>query len=89
MRGGHTDWCARDHRCGLGEHRSEPLVVDLGRAGRIVATRVRSRTGAEWLDVRHSLRLNPSAPSVAAARLLEDLAVLAHAVNVDASRVAA
>jgi hypothetical protein len=89
MGSGHTGWCARDHRCGLGEHRSQPLVVDLGRSGRIIVTRVLSRTGAEWLDVRHSLRLNPAAPSRCAARLVEDLTTLVRAAAIEASRVAA
>jgi hypothetical protein len=37
----HTDWCARDHRCGVDEHRSPAQIADaLG--GRAVITRVRA-----------------------------------------------
>lgn len=24
---GHPSWCARGHRCGLGEHRSQPVTI--------------------------------------------------------------
>ncbi|GLZ02432.1 hypothetical protein [Actinoplanes sp. NBRC 103695] len=37
----HTAWCARDHRCGLDEHRSAAKVV-AGGTGRAVVTRVRA-----------------------------------------------
>ncbi|SNY52031.1 hypothetical protein [Paractinoplanes atraurantiacus] len=37
----HTDWCARDHRCGLNEHRSAAKVTARG-TGRAVVTRVRA-----------------------------------------------
>ncbi len=73
---GHTSWCAGGHACGLGEHRSAPLVIGLGQRGRIVVTRVLG-AGGERLEVRHSLRLDPGSPGVDAARLLERLARLA------------
>lgn len=77
MGDGHTGWCAGGHRCGLGEHRSDPLVVDLGARGRIVAVRVLSReTGTERLEIRHSLLLARGMESRHAARLVEHLAHL-------------
>jgi hypothetical protein len=51
----HPEWCARGHRCGLGEHRAEPLVVSVPGAGRIVLTRVRGTGGRDYAEV--TLRL--------------------------------
>jgi hypothetical protein len=52
----HTAWCARDHRCGLAEHRSEELIADsLG--GRAVITRVRSGD-AEYAEIRARIPLH-------------------------------
>lgn len=48
----HTDWCARDHRCNLGEHRSEEMVVDLPGRGRGVLNRVRIEDGTEHAEIR-------------------------------------
>jgi hypothetical protein len=56
-RDGHTAWCARDHRCGLGEHRSDETVVDLAGAGRVVVTRVRSGD-REYAEIRGRIRLH-------------------------------
>lgn len=39
----HPAWCAGGHRCGLGEHRSEPHVVVVPGVGRAVITRVAGR----------------------------------------------
>jgi hypothetical protein len=50
MRRTHPEWCARGHRCGLGEHRSEPLVVTVNGL-RLVVTRVRGRDGAERAEI--------------------------------------
>lgn len=68
----HTDWCARDHRCGVTEHRSPGLIADeVG--GRATLTRVRAgdveyaevyvriplhstSTGAQW-QIATTLRL--------------------------------
>jgi hypothetical protein len=45
----HTDWCARDHRCGLNQHRSPDLIADaLG--ARAVITRVRAG-GVEYAEI--------------------------------------
>ena len=54
----HTSWCARGHRCGLGEHRAEPLRLDITGAGSLVITRIQSADGSEWAEVRGSLRLD-------------------------------
>jgi hypothetical protein len=53
----HTDWCARDHRCGLREHTSEPIAVDVPGYGRAVVTRVRDAQGRECADVRVRIAL--------------------------------
>lgn len=59
---GHTEWCAADHRCGLGEHRSEPHIVDVRGAGRAVITRIASRDGREWAEVRARVELSLHEP---------------------------
>ncbi|MER7272060.1 hypothetical protein ABT344_27595 [Micromonospora carbonacea] len=75
-RHGHTGWCGRDHRCNLGEHRSEEIVVDLAGRGRAVLVRVRTAAGREHAEVRVRVALAPG--EVAARRqfvgLLGDLA---------------
>ncbi|GAB7049375.1 hypothetical protein [Catenuloplanes indicus] len=48
----HPDWCAADHRCGLNEHRSAEIIVDLARHGRGVVTRTRTENGREYAEVR-------------------------------------
>ncbi|TDC39061.1 hypothetical protein E1211_05175 [Micromonospora sp. 15K316] len=67
---GHTDWCGRDHRCGLGEHRSPEIVVDAGHA-RAVLVRVRTAAGREHAEVRIRVALAPT--EVAARRQLVGL----------------
>lgn len=52
----HTDWCARDHRCGLAEHRSPPTITD-GRGGRAVLTRVRAAT-TEYAEIHIRIPLH-------------------------------
>ena len=37
----HTDWCARDHRCGITEHRSPDIFTD-ATGGRGVMNRVQA-----------------------------------------------
>ncbi len=51
-RNAHTDWCGRDHRCGLGEHRSPEIVVDIPGHARAVLVRVRTAAGREHAEVR-------------------------------------
>ena len=53
----HPAWCAADHRCNLGEHRSDDIVVDLPGAGRAVLTRVQAPNGAEHAEIRMSVAL--------------------------------
>ncbi|MEO3781587.1 hypothetical protein ABGB16_33410 [Micromonospora sp. B11E3] len=70
-RDGHTDWCGRDHRCNLGEHRSEEIVVDLTGRARAVLVRVRTAAGREHAEVRVRVALAPA--EVAARRQLAGL----------------
>lgn len=51
----HTDWCAEDHRCNLGEHRSEPLTFPAP-YGALHATRIANPRG-EFLEIRANIRL--------------------------------
>ena len=38
----HTEWCVRDHTCGLAEHRGRPITITPQTGGRAVVTRVRA-----------------------------------------------
>jgi hypothetical protein len=53
----HTHWCAQGHRCGLGEHRSAPLVIAITGKGRVILTRVRATNGHEHVEVRLTVAL--------------------------------
>lgn len=55
----HTAWCARDHQCGVAEHRSPEMVVDLPGCGRSVITRVRAGD-VEYAEIRTRLVLHQS-----------------------------
>lgn len=55
--GGHTDWCSGGHRCGLGEHRADPVVVDVRGVGRLVLTRVQGVDGRQHADIRVTAEL--------------------------------
>ncbi|GIJ07304.1 hypothetical protein ACFFMR_11725 [Micromonospora andamanensis] len=72
---GHTDWCGRDHRCNLGEHRSDEIVVDIPGRARAVLVRVRTSTGRDHAEIRVRVALAPG--ELAARRqlvgLLDDL----------------
>lgn len=70
-RAGHTDWCARDHRCNLGEHRSDEIVVDLPARARAVLVRARTATGRDHADIRIRVALAPT--ELAARRQLAGL----------------
>lgn len=59
----HTDWCARDHRCNLGEHRSDEIVVDLPARARAVLVRARTATGRDHADIRIRVALAPTEPA--------------------------
>lgn len=69
----HTDWCARDHRCNLNEHRSEEITVDLPAPARAraVLVRVRTATGRDHADIRVRVALAPT--ELAARRQLTGL----------------
>jgi hypothetical protein len=72
----HTDWCARDHRCGVNEHRSPGVVADrLG--GRAVITRVRAEY-VEYVEVHARIPLHGTETGArwqvaATLRLMRDL----------------
>ncbi|MEV4721726.1 hypothetical protein AB0J94_31440 [Micromonospora noduli] len=70
-RDGHTGWCGKDHRCNLGEHRSEEIVVDVAGRSRAVLVRVRTAAGREHAEVRVRVALAPG--EVAARRQLVGL----------------
>ncbi|MCG5464860.1 hypothetical protein MED01_003120 [Micromonospora sp. MED01] len=79
-RDGHTEWCGKGHRCGLGEHRSEEIVVDVAGRSRAVLVRVRTAAGREHAEVRVRVALAPS--ELAARRQLVGLlGDLRHAVT--------
>jgi hypothetical protein len=67
---GHPEWCARGHHCGLGEHRSLPVVAELDSVGRVVLTRVLGRDGRERMEITGSAYLSRSEP--VARRQLQD-----------------
>ncbi|GAA1779038.1 hypothetical protein [Luedemannella helvata] len=61
---GHPHWCARDHSCTAytmptGEHRSDLLVWQTD-YGKFIATRVRTRTGKDRIELRAVVRLDPN-----------------------------
>ncbi|MBY8872879.1 hypothetical protein K7640_13645 [Micromonospora sp. PLK6-60] len=76
----HTDWCAGGHRCGLGEHRSEEIVVDIAGRSRAVLVRVRTAAGREHAEVRVRVALAP-AELPARRQLIGLLGDLRHAVT--------
>ena len=52
----HTTWCARDHRCGVAEHRSADITADdIG--GRAWLTRVRAGD-QEYIEIRARIPLH-------------------------------
>ncbi|MDG4768510.1 hypothetical protein O7632_31110 [Solwaraspora sp. WMMD406] len=59
----HTDWCARDHRCNLAEHRAPSLTIHLDGGGVAVLTRVKTATGREHADVTLRVPLANSNPA--------------------------
>lgn len=71
----HPTWCARGHRCGLGEHRSDPIRVSLPRVGSLVLTRVQATGGRQYAEIRASLRLGEDETQARArlSGLLDDL----------------
>lgn len=58
----HPDWCARGHRCNLGEHRAAPLTLAVPGLGRATLTRVRSDDGREHAEVTLTVALADAEP---------------------------
>jgi ABC-type hemin transport system ATPase subunit len=82
----HPDWCAKGHRCGLGEHRAQPVRLDAPGRGVLVLTRVQDASGAQHVEIRTRIRLAPG-ESQARAHLARILAELnAHLRRVTALR---
>lgn len=85
--GEHPEWCAHGHRCGLGEHRAQPIVLDAPRLGRVVLTRVQTSDGRQHAEVTATVALAEAEP-YARAQLLtltRDLeSVLSRAVHASA-----
>src|SRR5262249_6905456 len=59
---GHPEWCGRGHHCGLGEHRSLPVVAEMEHIGRVVMTRVLGRDGRERMEITGSAFLADTEP---------------------------
>ncbi|QKW12390.1 hypothetical protein [Verrucosispora sp. NA02020] len=58
----HTGWCAGGHHCGLGEHRSNEILIDAGHA-RAVLVRVRTAAGRNHAEIRVRVALAPTEPA--------------------------
>jgi hypothetical protein len=56
-RGGHPEWCAHTHACGMGEHRAQPIRLDIPGRGCVVLTRVQSANGRQHAEIRTSVAL--------------------------------
>jgi len=69
----HPEWCAQGHRCALGEHRADPLVIEVPALGRVVLTRVLATDGRQHAEIRIRLTLAGTEP--AARRQLHGLAL--------------
>jgi ABC-type hemin transport system ATPase subunit len=72
----HTDWCARDHSCGLGEHRAAPVTLDAGPHGRMVLTRVLAADGRQHVEIRTRITLTNAGEANARAQLARILTQL-------------
>jgi hypothetical protein len=81
----HTAWCARDHRCGVHEHRSPDITAD-GIGGRAWLTRVRAGE-REYVEIRARIPLH-SNESVARRQLSTALALMRELLAQVAPRLA-
>jgi hypothetical protein len=59
----HPSWCAQGHRCGLGEHRADPLTIAIPGHGRATLTRVHGADGREHAEVRLTVALAADEPT--------------------------
>ena len=57
VRGGHPDWCAHTYTCGMGEHRAQPIRLDIPGRASVVLTRVQSANGRQHAEIRTSITL--------------------------------
>jgi hypothetical protein len=73
----HTTWCARDHRCNLGEHRADVIVIDAA-GTRPTNTPEPSANATEHAEVRLTARLDTNEPTARdqVATLLTELPAL-------------
>jgi hypothetical protein len=65
----HPEWCAKGHRCNLGEHRAHPVVMEVGGVGKVLITRVLGRNGRERMEVTGSAYI--SSTGTAASRQVD------------------
>jgi hypothetical protein len=59
----HTAWCARNHACNGGEHRSEPYRANHPGLGSVVMTRVQTGNGRQYAEIRLSIPLVDGEPA--------------------------
>ncbi|WP_426514413.1 hypothetical protein ACPPVO_29645 [Dactylosporangium sp. McL0621] len=59
----HPAWCARGHRCNLGEHRAHPMVMEVDGVGKVLITRVLGNNGRERVEVAGSAYLTAKGPA--------------------------
>ena len=59
----HPEWCARGHRCGLGEHRAHPVVMEVDGVGKVLLTRVLGANGRERMELTGSAYLTAKGPA--------------------------
>ena len=82
----HTEWCARDHRCGIAEHRSPDVIADRV-GGRAVITRVRAGD-VEYAEIRARIPLHRN-ENRARWQLASTLRLMRDLINTVAGRTAA
>lgn len=59
---GHTAWCAGGHRCGMREHRAEPIEVTIPGVGGGLLTRVSDARGRQYAEIRMQIALPDDEP---------------------------
>ncbi|WP_426506722.1 hypothetical protein ACPPVO_52040 [Dactylosporangium sp. McL0621] len=74
----HSEWCAKDHTCRLGEHRAEPVTRTAPNVGTYTLTRIQRDGGGEYAEIRLSIRLDigEAGPRARLAHLLRLLNLL-------------